>query len=229
MLSRPRRGRRPLFAPSPTTEPVIPLLPQSVPAPDGGFLSQLGWVDVTALAVLLVFFVLGLFRGLVWQVSRILTLLLAYFAAGRYGSDVADGIRDWFSPELAARNVHVYLAYVLVFLAVLILIGVITFFVEKLVQRSSLSFYNRLGGGLLGIVTGACVVLAVLAGIVMFLGKDASVARAARKSRSMEIGQRILDVFGDTVPPEIREAFGLPASQSPADGRREGAGGAEGK
>lgn len=204
------------FARSPEIEPVI--APLQDPAAGGGFLSELGWVDLTALAVLLVFFVLGLFRGLVWQVSRILTLLLAYFAAGQYGDDVAAEIRDWFSPELAAQNVHVYLAYVLVFVAVLILISVVTYFVEKLVERSGLSFYNRLGGGLLGIVTGACVVLALLAGIVMFLGKDASVARAARSSRSMEIGQRILQVLGDAVPPEIREVFGLPPAKPPVGG-----------
>ena len=52
-------------------------------------LRALGWVDMTALGVILVFFVLGLFKGLIWQVSRIVILVSAYFVAGQFGHDVA--------------------------------------------------------------------------------------------------------------------------------------------
>ncbi|MFN9705221.1 MAG: CvpA family protein, partial [Planctomycetota bacterium] len=53
-------------------------------------LQTLDWVDHTTLGVLLVFFVLGLFKGLIWQVSRIGILVAAYVVSGRYGNALAD-------------------------------------------------------------------------------------------------------------------------------------------
>ena len=53
-------------------------------------LQSLEWVDQTTLGVLLVFFVLGLFKGLIWQVSRIGILVAAYVVSGRFGNALAD-------------------------------------------------------------------------------------------------------------------------------------------
>ena len=125
------------------------------PAVEIDVLQSLGWVDITALVILLAFFVLGLFRGLVWQLSRILTLIVAYLMAGLYGHLVAARISGWFG-ENVPESLPLYISYVFVFLGVLVVISVIAYFLEKLVNRTGLSFYNRLGGGILGVGTGAC-------------------------------------------------------------------------
>lgn len=191
--------------------------------PDAGILANLGMIDLTAIAILLVFFILGLFRGFVWQMSRIVTLILAYVAAGMYGSEVAIRIDSWF-PENSPEQLPMYIAYFCVFLVVLVIVSLVAFFVEKFVNRTGLSFYNRIGGGLLGIATGACVVLAVLAAIVMFLSTGSDVVRAAHSSRSMKVSQRTLEVFNTVVPAPVLEAFGVtppdPAPTAP-DGSTE--------
>ena len=187
--------------------------------PDPGLLASLGPVDLTALAILVVFFVLGLFRGFVWQVSRILTLVLAYVVAGTYGEWVAARIDGWF-PADTDEQLPLYIAYFCVFLVVLVVIGVLAHFIDKLVQDVGLTFYNRLGGGLLGIVTGGAAVLALLATMLMFFAPDSGVVEAAQRSRSMELGRRTLDALGGIVPEPVQELF-APEPEVEAEGRRE--------
>lgn len=176
--------------------------------PDPGLLATLGWVDLTALAILLVFFVLGLFRGFVWQAGRIATLLVAYAIAGLYGQPVADRISTWFGEE-APANLPLYISYFFVFLVVLIIVSIIAHFLEKLVAKTGLTFYNRVGGGLLGIGTGACVILAMLSIIMMFFTSGSSIVQAAENSRSMTVSKRALEMLGTAVPEPMLDVFGV--------------------
>ena len=162
-------------------------------------ISDLSWVDLTAIAIVIVFFVLGLFRGFVWQVSRILTLVLAYLAAVLWGHDVADQIRGWFG-EGADEALPFYVACFLIFLGVLVVVSVIAYFVQKLVQKTGLSFYNRVGGGVLGLATGALVVMALLTAVFMFFGTQSGIVEAADRSRSAELSRDALGAASDVLP-----------------------------
>lgn len=183
-------------------------------APELDLLAALSWIDLTALSIVLVFFVIGLFRGFVWQFSRIVTLVLAYVAAGLYGDPVAARMDSWF-PQNSDPRLPLYIAYFCVFLIVLVVVSILAHFVEKLVNKSGLSFYNRIGGGILGIGTGACVVLAMLATVIMFFATGSNVVEAAQRSRSMAVSQGALEFLGTVVPQPVREVFGVEA-ESPS-------------
>lgn len=213
------------------------------PGADGSFLQQLellGWVDRTALAVLVVFFVIGLFKGLIWQVSRIAILLVAYVVAGRFGADVGgflartpavsgpDGPHAVDTPETT-----LYLAYVLVFLGVLILLSLAAMLLQKLAAKAGLGFFDRLGGGLVGVATGACVVLFGLFVIHMFF-RSSKLAEAAETSHSLRLSRSAIDLLGRGVPDDLRTVLALaplaggasgeqatpPATQGPDDSPR---------
>lgn len=173
-----------------------------------GLLAQLGWVDLTALAILAVFLVLGLFRGFVWQLSRIVTLVLAYICAGTWGQAIAVEIRPWFSPDLPPE-LPLYLAYFALFLGVLIVVSLIAHLLDRFIDRTGLSFYNRVGGGLLGIATGVALVIAMLGAILMFFGQQGPVVQAAENSHALRYGRQVVGAFGGLVPHEIREVYGL--------------------
>lgn len=195
------------------------------PAPAATLLDQLsalGWVDRTALAVLLVFFVLGLFKGLIWQVSRIGILVAAYVVAGRFGHDVAGMLAGGPPADPAAPAAAVdagpgestlYLAYVLLFLAVLVVLSLVAMLVKRLADKAGLGFFDRLGGGLLGIATGACVVLALVFVVHMFF-KDSELARAAESSHSLRWSQRAIDWLGSAVDDDLRSVLELVPLQS---------------
>lgn len=202
---------------------VIGLLPQDpVTAPaTGSFLQdlqQLGWVDLTALAVLLVFFVLGLFKGLVWQISRIAILIIAYVVAGRFGGGFGAWIATWMGSESATpeqQEVALYLAYVAIFLGVLVLLSLFALLLKKWIDKAGMGFFDRVGGGVVGIATGGAVVLFLL-GVVQMFFHDTGLAAAAEQSHSRQLSQRTIDFFGTVVPDEVRKVFGLQPLDGPA-------------
>lgn len=183
-------------------------------------LQSLGWIDHTALGVLLVFFVLGLFKGLIWQVSRIAILAIAYVLSGRFGGAVARllaGPADAADPAgtpLPPDDTTLYLAYLLVFVGVLVVLSLATLLLQKLATKAGLSFFDRLGGGVLGVATGACVVLFGLFVVHMFF-RDSNLAHAAENTHSLRLCKRAIHWLGPRVPDELRAVFDLAPLREP--------------
>lgn len=182
----------------------------------------LGWVDRTALGVLLVFFVLGLFKGLVWQVSRIGILLAAYVVSGRFGHDVAEMLSRGEPADEATgvaasapSETTIYLAYCLLFVAVLVVLSLLAMLIKKLVDKAGLGFFDRLGGGLFGVVTGAAVVLALVFVVHMFFPQS-KIAKAAEQSHSLQWSKQAIDWLEDLVHDDLRTVLSLPPLTDPA-------------
>jgi membrane protein required for colicin V production len=177
-------------------------------------LQTLGYVDYTALGVLLVFFVIGLFKGLIWQVSRIAILVAAYVVAGRWGTEVATllagtPVGGTVDGGTTASDTTIYLAYTLLFVTVLVALSLLAILVQKLARKAGLGFFDRLGGGVVGIATGACVVLFGMFVVHMFF-RNSPLASAAEASQSMHWSRRAIDALGDKVPDDLRQVFKLP-------------------
>ena len=184
-------------------------------------LQTLGWIDKTAIGVLVVFFVLGLFKGFIWQVSRVGILLVAYFVSGRFGHQVA-GLLDGGSsappvvgPNGAAQVVStapaettIYIAYCVLFVVVLIALSLLTLLIKKLADKAGLGFFDRLGGGVLGVATGSCVVLFGIFVVHMFFPQS-ELARAAQGSHAMRISRRAIELLGPAVNDELRMVLAL--------------------
>ena len=101
------------------------------------------------LIVLIVFGAgVGLARGLVRILIGILTLVVAFFLASRYQDQIATVLTSRHVSEGPARIA----AYVLVFLATMIVGGLVAWAFGKLLKLAMLSFPDRLAGGALGIV-----------------------------------------------------------------------------
>ena len=177
-------------------------------------LGSLSWVDLTACAILLVFFVLGLFRGFVWQLSRIVTILLGIHLSGQFAVDLEPKIRGWFSAGIDER-VPYYAAYFAIFLGVLIVLGLAAWVIERLLKKTGLSFYDRVGGGVLGVGTGAAVVLVMLIVVFTFFPSGGTIVKAAHESKSLEWSKKALEVTKGIMPERwipggVRRDFGLP-------------------
>lgn len=203
---------------------VLATLFQDQPAAGADVIQQLqwlGWVDRTAIAVLVVFFVIGLFKGLIWQVSRIVILVAAYGIAGRYGAAVGDLLAR--TPAVGGSagpgpvdtpDTTLYLAYVLLFLAVLVVLSLLAMLVQKLAAKAGLGFFDRLGGGVVGVATGGCVVLFGLFVVHMFF-RGSKLAEAAEASHSLRLSRRAIDWLGQTVPDDLRSVLALQPLSSP--------------
>lgn len=172
---------------------------------------HLGWVDVTALSVLAVFFLLGLFKGIVWQVSRVVILAAAYGVAAQVGHPLGEVLLRWThaGPEPATEDQQLtafYIGCVLVFVGVLIVLSLLSLLVQSLVKRAGLGFYDRLFGGVAGVGSGAIVVLFLLTFVYMFF-PGSRIAAAANASHSLRLSQQAVAMLGNIVPQELRTVF----------------------
>ncbi len=195
---------------------------------------QLGWIDFSTLVILLVFFVLGLFRGLVWQLSRLLTLVLGFLVAGLWAQDLADFlVKTWPKSEPFA----LYAAYFAIFLGAFIVLSLVAWFLSGLIKKLRLTAYDRLGGGAMGILTGAAVVVLVLTIFYAFLPRETGIIQAAEKSRTKTTAVKVLRFFENKLSfsflhPVVKTLSGeekapgasqqkAPASSSPSKAKEE--------
>ena len=188
------------------------------------FFTDLSWVDATSMGVLAVFFVLGLFKGLIWQVSRVAILIAAYYGAMEFGGPFAEVLVAWThtgsEPPTADQDMTAQcIAHVLLFLFVLVGLSLFALLLQSLAKKAGLGFYDRLFGGVLGTATGALVVLVLMTGVLLFLPPESRVAVAAHESHSLRLLQDGIAELGPATPPALRRVFCSPEAteQSPIE------------
>ena len=144
-------------------------------------IEQVGWIDLSTLVILTVFFILGLFRGLIWQLSRFLTIILGYVLAGLFAKDLEGFLVDTW-PESA--GFALLAAWFAIFIAVFIALSALAWLLTGLLKKLKMGAYDRLGGGLVGTVTGAAIVVFLLVVVFAVFGAGTGIVQAAEKSRT---------------------------------------------
>ena len=116
----------------------------------------MNFVDLLVLAILGVSALLGLSRGLVREALGLGSWLLAAYAAYQLGPNLQPVLRQAFgNPDLADP-----FAYVLVFVAVLIVLSLLSNLVGRIVRVSALGGLDRMLGMLFGLARGAVLLVA---------------------------------------------------------------------
>lgn len=121
---------------------------------------MLNWADFALLLVLAVSMGVGLWRGFVVEVLSLTVWVAAFWLAMAFGADVA----AWLTAieQVPAR---LFLGYAGVFIAVLIVGGLVTWAIGKVIANTGLSSTDRvlgLGFGLLRGLVLACVAVLLL-------------------------------------------------------------------
>ncbi len=172
---------------------------------------NLGWVDAAALGVCGIFCVLGIFKGMIWQVSRVAILVAAYYGALEWGEPLSTTLLAWThtgpdAPTGDQVTTAQCIAHVLLFLFVLVGLSLLALFLQGLARKAGLGFYDRLFGGALGAATGGLVVLVMMTGVLLFL-PETRIAKAAEESHSLRLLQDGLTELGPRAPERLRTVF----------------------
>lgn len=156
----------------------------------------MGWVDLLLLAVLAVSVLLGLWRGLVYELLSILGWLVAYFAAPH--------LAPWIAPWLANQHLGPHLlgalSLVCAFLLVLLIWGLSARLLRALIHATPLSVVDRLLGGGFGVLRG--VLIALLAVVVVSM-TPASQSQTWRESQLAPVLQATLHGLAPMLPAEL--------------------------
>ncbi|MDP6377227.1 MAG: CvpA family protein [Pseudomonadales bacterium] len=112
--------------------------------------------DIVLCVIVLVSAVIGLSRGLIKEVLSLISWVLALAAAYFYAPLLA----ETFSPDLG--NFRIVLAFLALFILVLVIAGIAQWLIGKLIQTAGLTGTDRLLGLLFGSARGLVVCLVAL-------------------------------------------------------------------
>ena len=120
-------------------------------------LLSIAWVDVLLLVVLLASVIVGIARGVVFEVLSLLGWVAAWFAA------------QWFAPEVAVHlpvgasgsALNLGAAFALTFIAALLLWTLAARLLRLVIRATPLSLVDRLLGAVFGLLRGVVLLLAL--------------------------------------------------------------------
>jgi uncharacterized membrane protein required for colicin V production len=112
---------------------------------------ELHWIDWTGLGLFGIFALLGLLRGLWWQVVRLLGVLASAALARTLSSAAGAQLGEWtqWSPEIAQG-----VAWVGIFVAGLVVTAMVGTLGKKSLEVMKLGLVDRAGGAAVGLATG---------------------------------------------------------------------------
>lgn len=161
-------------------------------------MDSLGWVDLVFLGILVLSIVVGLWRGLVFEVLSLLGWVAAYLSA------------QWLAPELAPHlpvgatgsALNHAAAFVLVFIAALIIWSLLARLVRMLIHATPLSLVDRALGATFGIARALIVMLAITTVVML---TSLAKTSAWQESRGAVWLNGALHGIKPVLPPQIAE------------------------
>ena len=114
--------------------------------------------DYLVLFVLVSSVIISTLRGLVKEILSLLGWIVAFVVANAYGARLAPMLPDLLPGDTA----RLILAFIVLFLGVRILMGLLSLAIGALVEASGLSLADRGLGGLFGLARGIVIVLAAV-------------------------------------------------------------------
>lgn len=142
-------------------------------------MALLDWAVVAALALSVL---VGMVRGLVFELMSLAGWVVAFFAA----QWLADPVAAWLPVGAPDATWRYALAFVLVFVAVAFVAGLVTTLVRRLIVAAGLRPVDRTLGALFGAARGAVALLGVAVAVHLFSLSDAAWWRESQSAAVLD-------------------------------------------
>ena len=116
------------------------------------------WPDYAILAVIAISVLVGALRGFIKEVFSLLVWSAAFLTAYYFAGDVADLMED----AVTLPSARTAMGFVGLFVAVLLVGGLMNYLLGRLVESTGLTGTDRLLGGVFGAARGLVLIIAVL-------------------------------------------------------------------
>ena len=122
----------------------------------------MNFVDILILILLGVFLLKGLLRGLMKELCSLVGLVVGSLLAFRFHGPLAEAMVSAFS---LPASVCVVLAFLVIFLTILLIFGLIGMLLSKYVKLLYVGGLNRVAGGIFGLVQGVLILAVIMFGL----------------------------------------------------------------
>lgn len=118
----------------------------------------MSWPDYAILAIIAISTLVGALRGFIKEVFSLAVWAAAFLVAYHFAGDVAELMAD----AITLPSARTAMGFAGLFIAVLLVGGLVNYLLGKLVETTGLSGTDRLLGGVFGAARGLALVVAVL-------------------------------------------------------------------
>jgi len=124
------------------------------------------WLAFSIIGIICLSAIISLFRGFIKETFSLLNWVAAFWLSWLFFRDLSQMLVQWISLPSARLGV----AFIAILIAVLIVGGIITYIISKLVEETGLTGTDRMLGMFFGIVRGVFIVaiIILLAGLTAF-------------------------------------------------------------
>ena len=135
-------------------------------------------LDIIFLVLIGVSVIYSFIRGLVREVFSFLAIILGFFGASHAYLPVANWLRKWMRNETLAQ----ILGFAILFILIALCLGLLGRFLSRLVKKMDLSWADRLGGGIFGLLKALLLIAIILLVVTAFLPSRSKVISESRVS-----------------------------------------------
>lgn len=126
-------------------------------------MASLSWVDWALLAVLLVSMLVGIWRGLMFELMSLLGWVVAWFGAQYLAAEIG----PWLPVGSPGSAVNALAAFVVGFVGILVAWALLARLIRVLVHATPLSMPDRVLGAGFGLLRGAVLLLALATALAL--------------------------------------------------------------
>ena len=156
----------------------------------------MSWIDWAFIVLVTLSVIVGLVRGLLYEVMALLGWVVAYVAAHALGPQVAPAVPVG-APGSALNAVT---GFVAVFVATLIVWSLLSWALRKLVQASPLNPLDRVLGAVFGLLRGVLVALVIATAVNLTPLAESPEWQASPSAAGLD---RVLDGLRPLLPTEV--------------------------
>ncbi|MBI1849607.1 MAG: CvpA family protein [Planctomycetes bacterium] len=179
------------------------------------------WIDIVLILLILASVIAGFVKGFAWQVIRLLFLFFGILLAKAYAEPLGVQLR----PLLGSNGrppADRYVAYAILLTVIYVSSLGLAFGIRTAVEKMKLSSFDRLLGGVLGLLKGILVAYAAFVFVAVVKADDTTIGRALRDSQSARVVAGIDTIVHPLFPPEFHdqiESWRKPSRRQPASVR----------
>jgi membrane protein required for colicin V production len=157
-------------------------------------------LDILIIVIMGYCLVMGLFRGIIRELTSIVGVIAGFYAAYNYYPHVAKHAVRWMS-NTSYINI---LSFLVIFFTVFILVGILGIIIKYLLKIVTVSWLDRGFGGAFGFFKGILIVSVILMVLTAFLQKGTPVIKNSVLSPYIIF---ISEKMAEAVPQNMKQEF----------------------